>query len=105
MYAGRWVIVKRVVFSRIQAICLFNRFCQGCFTIDVFITGYLDNSGIFAGFFQFDNCNVLAFLIGYQRLYDKELNLALLFIDHPQIINITIPIQVEVVNFICFSIE
>jgi hypothetical protein len=98
-------IIEGIIFSGIQAIGSFHRFCQGSFAINIFITGYLDNRCVLAGLLQFDNGHILAFLVGYQRLYDKELYLVLLFIDHPQVIDIAIPVQVKVIDLILLCVQ
>jgi hypothetical protein len=83
----------------------FGRFCQGCFPIDIFITGDLDNSVIIAGFFQFNYSNVLAFLVGHQGLNNKQLYLVLFFVNNTEVVDVAIFVQVQVIDFIGFCIK
>jgi hypothetical protein len=60
-----------LLLGSIYAIRLFYRFGKGQLSINVRITHYLNNSGILSGFFQFNNGDILTFLIGHQCLEDE----------------------------------
>lgn len=83
--------------------CIYSYFfCglnDGFNTIDVRVANYLQNCFSIASFFQFDNCNVLAFIGGNYRLENECVHVAFVLIDNTNVVDVAVAIEVEVIHF------
>jgi hypothetical protein len=67
-------------------------------TVNVFISHNLKHRFAVRKFLQLDDCDVLAFIVRNHSLKDKYVNVFLLPVEYPDVINVSIPVQVKIVD-------
>jgi hypothetical protein len=70
-----------------------------CFNaIDILIADDLQNSLTVSEFFQFDHGNILHLPVRDHSLKNESMDVSLVAVMHPDVINVSVAIQVEIVN-------
>jgi hypothetical protein len=77
-------------------LCGFN---DGFDTIDVGIAYDLKDCRSIGSFLQFDHCDVLCFGGRDNSLHRKNVDLTVDPVDHPNVVDVTVGVEVEVVDF------
>jgi hypothetical protein len=83
----------------------FDRFYDDFFPIEIFISYNLKDGISSANYINFNNGHILDVISVYQCLQDNGMKIPLPFVSHPNVIDPSIIIQVQVVDPIIFCIK
>jgi len=83
----------------------FRRLDNGFDTIHIGITDDLQHGRAVVSFLQFDHCNVLAFVSRNNCRKNKSVNVSFISVGNPNVVDVAVAIQVEIVHFGIGGIE